>query len=576
MSKYVTTRRLAMLMMVAICSAVGASGCATTLVSQLPLETPLVSEEAAVRIEIATAAGIPVGDVEEIEAALEELREIDEGVHAEQEAKWNDVVAGFKDSDKSKWFDLKRIYLASIRHKRDSLIDSSDRTKSWKDKPSSTQKASRARKRAEQELSATKKPPVAEKESSPKTHVARREESGSSNDGRAKSGRKDISREASRRERDRRGELADRELADRDETFETGEDQKPRGWFYEVKEGPRAEGRRIADRRASGKRDTDKRDASYQRDADRRATRPVSYSAEERASYNDAERLSEDDRRSKRFDDRSYEADSSNQQEPVRNSSDDRSGRADDQWRDQLAGAIRKLESKIESEGDDDRYTDNANQDEAILRLLYLADGRYEAAVRPLSSDSLEEREFWSSQFYGLSLMLDDEHLPNVRRRATEAIAELRKANRYLGSLADLTVSNMTFCRRVTSFGIFEEFDEFEFAAGQTTLVYVELENYRSEDTARGQRISFGGSYQIYDSHGHTWADRELAEYEEHAKQSRRDFFLHYRIAVPQQLPPGEYTLQLSIEDNVSHQIAQSQIQFEVVNRQQTKSTSRR
>lgn len=545
MTTFVTTRPAGLLLVATFCAFVGVSCCAVIPgADQLAAQRPFISEAAVARLEAAEAIGIPAADVGEIEAALEDLRGVDAAAHAEMSDKWDRAIADLKKTGPQKWSSLRPLYLSAIKRRHASLARSSENGEAGEDDTGSVER-SLSSQDDKQNIAAIKKKRRAARALAKKRRLAasRAEES------RTEEKRQAAKLAAIEREKNRRAGKypADAQFAAND----------VQGWFFNSSEKDTQYTRRFPVKQASFEsHETD--EPSYQserrsRQDDRPARdlrQPAKKSAESYSSYDQEPSFDEEP--------------SSEQERPL--SDDNRS--AEQQWRDQLAGTIRRLEAQIEAAGEDD----DTSQDEAKLRLLYLAAGQHDAAVRPVSSTSADEQEFWSNQLYGLSLMLDDDRSSNVSRRATEAIAELRKANQHLGAMADLVVSNMTFCRRVVSFGIYEEFDDFEFTPGQITLVYVELDNYRSEETVKGKRLAFGGSYQIFDDRGHTWADRELGEYEEHAQHARRDFFMHYRITMPQQLPPGEYTLQLSIEDQVSHQIAQSQMRFQIAGANKSRS----
>ena len=57
------------------------------------------------------------------------------------------------------------------------------------------------------------------------------------------------------------------------------------------------------------------------------------------------------------------------------------------------------------------------------------------------------------------------------------------------------------------------------------------------------------GSYQIFDASGQIMAERQLPLDREVCRNYRRDYFLAYRVYMPDQISPGSYRLELTLED---------------------------
>jgi hypothetical protein len=231
-------------------------------------------------------------------------------------------------------------------------------------------------------------------------------------------------------------------------------------------------------------------------------------------------------------------------------------------WRGQLAGAIRSFETQSSSNG---QANSASTVDQTKLRLLQLAAGQREEALRPLSGVSGTEQDFWGEQIFGLATLLDAERLPDPERRAAEAAQHFREAAGKLSHVASLTVRNLAFATEVTSFGVYKPFAKYEFKPGQEALLYAELENFTSEPSEKGFHTSFKSSYQILDSRGARVAEQDFAVTEEHCRNARRDFFIRYFVYMPKRIYDGKYTLQLTIEDTLGKKVGQSSIEFAVV-----------
>jgi hypothetical protein len=231
-------------------------------------------------------------------------------------------------------------------------------------------------------------------------------------------------------------------------------------------------------------------------------------------------------------------------------------------WRGQLAGAIRSFESQSANGQSNSAATAT---DQTKLRLLQLAAGQRDEALKPLNGVSGAEQDFWGEQLFGLATLLDADRMPDPQRRAAEAAQHLRDAAGKLGQTAALSVRNLAFCTEVTSFGVYKPFTKYEFKPGQEALLYAELDNFSSEPTDKGYHTSLKSSYQILDSRGARVAEQDFAVTEEVCRNARRDFFIRYFVYMPKRIYDGKYTLQLTIEDTVSKKVGQSSIEFTIV-----------
>jgi hypothetical protein len=232
----------------------------------------------------------------------------------------------------------------------------------------------------------------------------------------------------------------------------------------------------------------------------------------------------------------------------------------DPTWRQQLQASIAKLETE----------TQNAptSHDEigkhAALRMLYLAAGRREDALKPIAGIPPAHQDFWSKEVYGLAALMDHQRNPDTNRRAAEARCHLRDAAARLGELATLQVCNLTCCREVTSYGVYKPFESSEFQPGQEILLYAEIENFKSEHTDLGYHTALKASYQILDERGARVDEKEFALTEEHCQNPRHDFFVRYFVWLPQKIYGGTYTLQLSVEDTLSQKLGQASVNFTI------------
>lgn len=237
-----------------------------------------------------------------------------------------------------------------------------------------------------------------------------------------------------------------------------------------------------------------------------------------------------------------------------------------EEWQVMLGATIRSLEAKLAASPDDKETP----RRQAFLRLLYLAANRLEDTAKAMPADG-GEQQFWIDWLYGTSVYLDAEATPNDAQRAAIAADRLREAVHRLGERANLLVSNVAFCRRVTSFGVYEPFAvkpgaaTCDFVANQEVLLYAEVRNFTSVPTAKGQHTLLRPSYQIFDAQGRRLgAVVELDESHDYCQSPRTDFFVCYHIYLPTRIDPGEYKLKLTIEDVHGGKVHENSVDFAI------------
>jgi hypothetical protein len=233
---------------------------------------------------------------------------------------------------------------------------------------------------------------------------------------------------------------------------------------------------------------------------------------------------------------------------------------ADLSWKDHLMASITALETELrEAQGQED-----AADKHARLRVLSLAAGRRDEALRPIPGAPPGVQDFWRRELYGLGVLLAAERVSDASRRAGEAREQLAAALVPLGSLAPLVLRNLTFITQVQSYGDYKPFAKCEFLPDDEVLLYVEVENFTSEETPKGFQTALEGSYRIFDSRNQQVAERHLGTTEETCRNPRRDFFLVYHLRIPKRIYSGKHTLQLTVVDLKSKKVGQSSVEFSV------------
>ena len=187
---------------------------------------------------------------------------------------------------------------------------------------------------------------------------------------------------------------------------------------------------------------------------------------------------------------------------------------------------------------------------EQELRLLYLTAEQPDEAVRQIEALDVPEREAFTHLLMGLTTWMnaDEAHRPTMRN--AKVLREIRDAAGELAAASKLDVRNLAFCEKVESYGWYTEFSRNQFKPKQQVILYAEVENFTAEKTGdEAYETELQGSYQIFDSRGNLVDERELPRDKEVCRNYRRDYFLAYLIYLPDGLSPGNYRLELTVED---------------------------
>lgn len=225
-----------------------------------------------------------------------------------------------------------------------------------------------------------------------------------------------------------------------------------------------------------------------------------------------------------------------------------------------IDAAIRELEQPNASAAG----SNQAARRQIELRLLYLAAGRRDDALRPILGMTTAEQEYWSSQLYALSTWLDTERIPAADRRASETLVQLDRARAKLAEIGALQVRNPQLCTRVDGYGAFTKFKEDVFKPKQEVVLYVELENFRSDATDTGFRTALVSRYRILDAQGREVVMHEFPTIEETCQNRRRDYYVSFRVQLPARIYDGRHTLQLTVEDTLGKKVGQTSIEFTI------------
>lgn len=187
---------------------------------------------------------------------------------------------------------------------------------------------------------------------------------------------------------------------------------------------------------------------------------------------------------------------------------------------------------------------------EQQLRLLYLAADRMDDAVAGVESLDEPQREAYKHLMFGLGIWLSPDEARRAPLRGAKVLRSLREASTELAAASKLELRNLVFCERVDQYGWFSEFPRNEFQPKQQVILYAEVDNFGAEKKGpQGYETELQGSYQIFDASGQVIAERKLQLDREVCRNYRRDYFLAYRVYMPETIEPGRYRLELTVED---------------------------
>jgi hypothetical protein len=201
------------------------------------------------------------------------------------------------------------------------------------------------------------------------------------------------------------------------------------------------------------------------------------------------------------------------------------------------------------------------------LRMLYLMSGQQERALQYIPGLDPADQEFWQQVFWGMTNYFDSNAMPNPADRATQTIAQFNAAVLRLKEKAHLELRNVSFCHKISSFGDYERYPRDEFSPGQEVLLYAELGNFHSELTADGRyRTLLRSTLEIHKPgpQGELIEQTNYPAPEDLCRNHRRDYFLSYRLVIPQKISLGPHVLKLTVEDQLSQKVVSYTLNFTV------------
>ena len=177
------------------------------------------------------------------------------------------------------------------------------------------------------------------------------------------------------------------------------------------------------------------------------------------------------------------------------------------------------------------------------------------------------------------------DELPKFRQRVESAAEHFSRGIYALSSLGPLRLLNVSLCTKVNGYGDFVECDAYALVPGKPVILYVEVENFTAErvqaDPAQAgwgrsssRRTSSSnspryvtelhGRYEILDVNQRTVVSRTLPVGGDECRNQRRDFYISYVLYMPENIAPGTYTLELTIEDKKGGKFGNAVVDFRI------------
>lgn len=207
-------------------------------------------------------------------------------------------------------------------------------------------------------------------------------------------------------------------------------------------------------------------------------------------------------------------------------------------------------------------------EDRLSLALLHLGDGRDDDALAAIDGADAEVQGMVRAYVEALiAAKSSPGRDPAVR--ANDQLEKLEELRDLIRTRADLQVPVVVLCTAIDGFGRYTPFETQEFPAGRKNkvLLYIEVDNFRSDKTPGGMYrtlLSVRQSLLAAKTGEELWSAHD-ANIEDLARQRRRDFYLTVGpVVIPGTLAAGEYVLKVEVEDRLAGKINSNVARFKL------------
>lgn len=200
------------------------------------------------------------------------------------------------------------------------------------------------------------------------------------------------------------------------------------------------------------------------------------------------------------------------------------------------------------------------------LRLLQLVMGRDDRAMAVSDHLSTGSRSLFQSMMRVAVSVRDA--LRNPASDTEKALTRVDELRQMIAQQSDPVVTTIALCRQVVTFGVYDEMSPADLIAGRTTqtIVYSEIENFRSDSIGNGQyETRLGSRLELLTAEGRSVWQKEEPEIVDRCRRRRRDFFIAQRVTFPASLAAGHYVLKVMVEDKLSGRANEAIHPFEII-----------
>jgi hypothetical protein len=233
-----------------------------------------------------------------------------------------------------------------------------------------------------------------------------------------------------------------------------------------------------------------------------------------------------------------------------------------------LEAVIESLEQELrewpEQENGRPERIDEWRRRQTDLRMLYCVAGRSADAARVIDGLPREEQEFWQSLMLAVNQYRSSGVGPERTVQLTEALNQVRAAERHLRPLSQLEIYRLQFCTRIDGFGNATAFPTADFEPGQRLLLYAGVRNFRSELTGEGRyRSEFAAIVEfLREEDGEVLERIRLPQIPDECDEERTDYFQSFELTAP--VLEGNYIVRLHLRDQLTRQTAESRLRMTI------------
>ena len=142
---------------------------------------------------------------------------------------------------------------------------------------------------------------------------------------------------------------------------------------------------------------------------------------------------------------------------------------------------------------------------------------------------------------------------------------DVRTAVRTLEAKAPLELTDLQLCSQVDGFGDYAAFEPPVRRAGDWVIVYCEVDGVHHEPVPGGFQTRIAGGMEIIPEGGGRPVAEPFGTADVVAHRRRRDYFINYSKRLPANLPPGRYTVRVTLRDALGDRTASRGVPLVIV-----------